>query len=375
MSAIQSLALSQFETILRKALPGVELPDNLVELMLAAMKDNERDRLNEFSLVKPTIDQINASNLKATVKLLPFMPDRVDYMMDQGRCPAIDYDGGLFLPCCAKCKDGNVYCKKHTEKPTPFGDYAERLEKWNEGLGAGTLCYTVGEKEYNEVFWGEYLMKNQITYETVRQAIKDAHLMIRIPPHDLQTRAKTKKAKGRPSEKKVLSLSLDGGEEEAAEEPVAEKKPTRVKLTPEEKKAKEEAEAAEKAAKKEKREADRKVIAERKAEEEIAKAKLAAEKAAAKAALAAEKAEAKAAGLKARPKAANPVRPASPKNAPPTLGTSLDAEYYPGDLDELTSTVDPETGNNYWYDEERNVYDANKKKVGIVNDEDEMELL
>jgi hypothetical protein len=370
MSAMQINALTEFETILRKALPGVELPSNLVELLLATMKESERDRLNDFSFVKPKIDAINKSTLKSVVKLLPFMPDRVDYMIDQGRCCAIEYDSGLFTPCCKACSDGQKYCKGHVEKPTAFGDFAERVEVWNDGLGVGTLEFEVEGKKYVESTYGEYLMDKKIAPEHVRQAIKDAGIALKLHPHDMQVRIKTKKVRGRPSEKKVQAVSLEG--EEAAEEeptaPVAEEKPKRVKLTPEEKAAKEAAEEVEKASKKEKREAERKVIAERKAEEEVQKARVQAEKAAKKAEEAAQKAADKAAGLKTKPKpkAANPVK------AP--IGTSLDSVYYDGELDELTESEDPSTGNKFWLDDGRNVYDASKKKIGTVDEEGELTI-
>ncbi len=370
--------LPQFETILRKALPNVELPSNLSELMLAAMKDIDRDSRNDFSFVKPTIDVINKSSLKTVVKLLPFMPDRINYMIDQERCCAIEYDSGLFTPCCKACVKDNKYCKGHAEKPTPFGDYAERLVAWNDGQGVGTLEYEVEGKKYVESTYGEYLLDKKIAPEQVKQALKDAGIGLRLNTHDMQVRPKTKKVRGRPSEKKVQAVSLDG-EEESAEEvveaaPVVEEKPKRTKLTPEEKAAKEAAEAKEKAEKKEKREAEKKVIAERKAEEEIIKAKEKAEKLAKKAEDAAKKAAEKAAGSKPKPKAANPVRGTSPTVEPPPLGTPLDAVFYDGDLDDLDEVEDPESGNKYWLDDARNVYDASKKKVGTVDDEGELTL-
>ncbi len=357
----------QFEVILRKALPNVEFPTNLVDLMLATMNESERDRMNIVSITKPKIDAINKSTLKSIVKLLPFMPDRIDYMIDQGRCCAIEYDSGLFTPCCKACAEGNKYCKGHVEKPTHFGDYADRVVAWNEGLGVGTLEFEVEGKKYVEATYGEYLLDKKIAPEQVKQGIKDAGITLKLNPVDMQVRPKTKKVRGRPSEKKVQAVTLDGDEAEVEEEPVPEvvvEKPKRTKLTPEEKAAKEAAEAAEKAVKKEQREAQKKVVAERKAQEEIVKAKLQADKAAAKAKAAAEKAEAKAKGLK--PKVENPVKP---------LGTSLDADYYEGDLDELTESEDPTTGTKFWLDDERNVYNANKKKIGTVDEEGELTML
>jgi hypothetical protein len=368
MSAIQINALNDFTTILRKALPGIELPSNLVQMMLDAMQESERDRLNDFSFVKPKIDTINKSTLKSVVKLLPFMPDRIDYMIDQGRCCAIEYDSGLFTPCCKTCSEGNKYCKGHAEKPTPFGDYAERLATWNEGLGVGSIELEAEGKKYVETTYGEYLLDKKIAPEQVKQALKDAGLAIRLHPHDMQVRPKTKKVRGRPSEKKVQAVALDG--EEAEEPVVVEEKPKKVKLTDEEKKEKAEREAEEKAQKKEKREAERKSIAERREQEAIVKAQIQAEKAAAKALAAAEKAVA----IKTKPKAANPVRSKSPIEPVP-IGTPLDAVYYKGDLDELTYSNDPATGGEFWLDEERNVYNADKKLIGTVDHEGEVTLI
>ena len=356
MSALQINALKEFETILRKALPGAELPENLVDLLLAAMKESERDRLNEFSFVKPKIDMILKSTLKETVKLIPFMPDRIDYMMDQGRCCMIEYDSGLFTPCCKVCVDGRKHCKGHIEKPTEFGEYEERLAVWEEGSGVGKMSVTVGDKTYNEVTYGEYLMAKKVAPEHVKQALKNAGIPLRLHPHDLQCREKTKKARGRPSEKKVESVSLDGEEtdEEPAEKEAVEK-PKRTKLTEEEK-----------AAKKEKREAERKVIAERKEAEAINKAKEAAAKAAKRAEEATQKALNAEKGIKPKPRAKNPVKQEIP------LGTSLDsAPHYEGDLEELTEAEHPETGEKFWIDENHNVYNVERKCIGKINDEGE----
>jgi hypothetical protein len=371
---MQVNALNEFVTILQKACPTVELPSNIVQLLLDTMKESDRDRLNDFSFVKPKIDTINKSTLKSVVKLLPFMPDRIDYMIGQGRCCAIEFDSGLFTPCCKACSEGNKYCKGHAEKPTPFGDYAERLVAWNEGLGVGTIEHEVEGKKYTEVTYGEYLLDKKVAPEQVKQALKDAGLAVRLHPHDMQVRPKTKKVRGRPSEKKVQAVTLDGDEEAAEAEPVVvEEKPKRVKLTDEEKKEKAEREAAEKAAKKEKREADKKVIAERREREAIVRAQLKAEKDADRAAASAEKAVA----IKNKLKAANPVRSKSPVNEPPPLGTSLDSRdiYYDGELDELTYSKDPESGSEFWLDDERNVYDADKKKIGTVDSEGEVTFL
>jgi hypothetical protein len=369
MSAIQTLAYSQFVEILRKALPNVELPDNTVELMLSVMKEGERERLTDFvgSFVMPTIDQVNSSNLKATVKHLPFMPDRVDYMMDQpGRCPAIEYAGGMFCPCCAKCKDGNDFCKDHMEKPSPFGNYAERLEQWDEGKNVGVLSYEVDGKKYKEITYGQYLMKKGLTPETVKKAIKEAHLMIKLAEHDLRVPEKIKKAQGRPSNKKVQAVDdeeRDESEEKSEEEP---KKATRVNLTAEEKKAlKAEADAAAAVAKAQKAEAaaeKKKLVEERKAAEAIVKAQKAVERA--------KQMEEKAknvleSGGKPKPKAVNPVKAASPKTAPPNLGTSLDDVYYTGSDPLEEAEADGET---IWVDNENNVYNAQKKKIGIIED-------
>jgi hypothetical protein len=367
MSAIQTAALKEFETILRKALPGVELPENLVDLLLAAMKDSERDRLNEFSFVKPKIVTILKSTLKDKVKLLPFMPDRIDYMMDQGRCCMIEYDSGLFTPCCKECVDGKKYCKGHVEKPTEFGEYEERLAIWNEGVGVGKMSVTVGDKTYNEVTYGEYLMAKKIAPEHVKKALKDAGIPLRLHPHDLQCREKPKKARGRPSEKKVEAVTLDGDEVEQSVEPVAvAEKPKRPKLSEEEKAEKKAKEEAEKAEKKAEREEKRKILAERKEAEAVVKAKEAAEKAAKKAEEAARKAENAEKGIKDKPKprARNPVKADIP------LGTSLDTKPdYEGDLDELTEAEHPDTKEKLWLDEERNIYNADRKMIGKINDE------
>jgi hypothetical protein len=369
MSSIQINALKEFETILRKALPGAELPENLVDLLLAAMKESERDRLNEFSFVKPKIDQVLKSSLKETVKLLPFMPDRIDYMIDQGRCCMIEYDSGLFTPCCKVCVEGKKYCKGHVEKPAEFGEYDERVAIWDEGMGVGKMSVTVGDKTYTEVTYGEYLMSKQVAPEHVKKAIKDAGLALRLHPHDLQCREKPKKARGRPSEKKVPSVTLDGEEAEEAPAPVV-VKAKRVSLSDEEKAEKKAKEDAEKAQKKLEREEKKKLNDEKKAAEEITKANEQARKAAEKAEKAAQKAKDAAAGIKTKPKprVANPVK----VNAP--LGTSLDLDLkpdYEGDLEELSEAEHPETKEKFWLDENHNIYNADRKKIGEINEDGE----
>jgi hypothetical protein len=368
MSAVQINALTEFETMLRKAMPGLELPSNLVEMMLATMKESERSRLNDFSFVLPTIDQINKSDLKSTVKLLPFMPDRINYMMDQGRCCAIEFDMGLFLPCCKACSEGNQFCKGHVEKPSPFGTYAERLEQWDEGRGVGTMEFTVDGEVKAEITYGEYLLKKKIAPEHVSKALKDNGIMCKLQVTDLMVRPKQKKARGRPSDKKVQAVE-DEEEAAPAEAPV---KATRVKLSDEEKAEKKAREDAEKAVKKEAREANKKIVAERKAAEEIVKAQKRAEKLEAQLEAQRLKAEALAKGEKPVKAVKPKTKTESPSSSPSPLGTSLDTEYYQGDLDELTHTVANDT--EYWISEDNCVYDASKMKVGVVGDEGELEL-
>jgi hypothetical protein len=385
MSAVQINALTEFETILRKALPSVELPSNLVELMLAAMKDSERDRLNDFSFVKPKIEQIMKSSLKDTVKLLPFMPDRIDYMIDQGRCGAIEFDFGLFTPCCKACVSGEHFCKGHMEKPSPYGTYEERLLSWDDGHGVGNLSFTIRDEAKDkdeikeEITYGEYLLKKKISPEKVKQALKETGLFLRLHPHDMQVRDKPKKARGRPSEKKVQAVTLDGEEESSgSESPEVKPKPVKVRLSPEEKAAAVlEAEKV-KEQKRLEREEKKKLLEIRKQEEAIIKTQQQAEKLAAKAAeklrQAEEKAAAKAAGTKPKPKGRKVAATDAPTQEVPPLGTSLDAIYFDGDLEELEESEGPD-GTKFWYDDERNVYDASKKKVGTINDEGDLVLL
>lgn len=373
MSAIDFAMFTEFQVLLRVAMPSLELPENFVDMMCRAKDEMKKDRDNVSSTpVRPKYDLIMKSDFTDTVKSLPFAPDRLDYGIEDGRCDQIEFDGGLFLPCCAKCGEGMTSCKKHLEKPTVYGNYAQRCVGWDGGMGIGSLCYEIDiEKEgvvskqtKNEITYGEFLMKKQITLDAVKKAIKDSGFMFRINPLDLIVRGKPKKVRGRPSDKKVKSVDDEASDSEEVE--IVKPKVSRTKLTEDEK--------AQKAVNL----ADRKAAAEQaKTEKALITARAKEDKA--------EKAVAEKA-TKPKPKPERAVR--SPKSSPPPIqGTSLDAPLYApldapstdfdGDLSTLTEFSVENNGEEvtYWHDDDRNVFDASKKKIGVIGEEGDLELL
>jgi hypothetical protein len=368
MSVIDAFAranLMQFESILRKALPDTKFPSNLVDLLWDAMKDNDSGRtvMSNGTFVKPTWAMLHGGVKKIA---FPFMPDRIDYEISKGHCSMIVENHGMFTPCCKKCKDGKTHCDVHLAKPTPFGEYEDRLEQWADGENVGKLSYEIETdgktKVINEVTFGEYLHEKGLTVDEVRQMVKDAHITLKFSPHDLEIRPKIKKSKGRPSAKKVKD-SDDG--EEITEEVEAEKPK---KLSEEEKAIKKAEEERLKAEKKAQREAEKVIRDEKKAAEEIEKAKKRAEKLEKQLADAKEKAD--------KPKKKLPPPPRK------QIGTSLDCldpvdaeltkELYEGDL----STLDEfeADGITYYSDEDRNVYNADRKKVGVIDEDGDLVL-
>ncbi len=360
MSDIESITranTAQFIAILNKAVPGVSLPPNVVDLMVNEILGKEKTRVNDMTFIRPTIDDVKSKLHGTALKLLPFMPDSIDYMMDDGRCPAIEYEHGLFLPCCKKCADGNSFCRTHLDKPIHFGTYKERLAVW-DSMEAGKLMFEAPygkegkTKMYSEVTFGEYLINTaNIDIEEAKRIIKmDAKLMVRLNERDLKIRPKTKKASGRPSTKKVISLDDDDEEVAAEEEP---KPVRRTKLTDEER-----AERAKKAEEeKETKRIEKEAKDEAKRLEKVAKLKAEAE--------ALERGE-KISKSKPKPKTRNPVKEET-------------REKFEGDADSLNEIeyeVDDRTEKYFLDSETSKVYDTNLFKVGILvtTEDDDQEI-
>lgn len=369
MSVIDAFAranLMQFESILRKALPDTKFPSNLVDLLWEAMKDNDSGRtvMSNGTFVKPTWAMLHGGVKKIA---FPFMPDKIDYEISNGHCSMIVENHGMFTPCCKKCKDGKTHCEVHIAKPTPFGEYQERLEQWANGENVGKLSYEIetddGKKKViNEVTFGEYLHEKGHTVDEIRQMVKDAHITLKFSPHDLEIRPKIKKSKGRPSTKKVKGS--DDEEETAAEE----EKPK--KPTEEEKAIKKAEEERLKAEKKAQREAEKVIREEKKAAEEIEKAKKRAEKLEKQLAEAKEKAEKPKKKVPPPPKVNKPI--GTSLDGPKPEDAELSKELYEGELNTLEEFE--ADGVTYYNDAKRNVYNADRIKVGIIDEEGDLIL-
>lgn len=342
MSAIQLNAINEFLAILRKAVPDIVLPENTTDLMISSMQNTEQTG------VKMKIDHVLKS-LKSVngVKLLPFSPISIDYMMDT-RCCALELDSCLFTPCCKSRAEGQ-FCKEHI-KGTKYGTYEDRLKEWNDGNGIGTYSVEVDGTTYTECTYGEYLAKKGISYEQVQDDLRRAGLPIRIEQRNLEIRRRVNKSRGRPAEKKVEVVDETSTSENSSDEDriqTIEPKDVKSKISEEiqddenrqNKSEDKKTKASQKAEKVQKKEEEKKLFDERKAVEKVAKEKLATEKAV----------------TKSRVK----------------KGTSLDKpfELYSGELSELDEAEHPETEESVWIDNARNVYDATKKKIGTIDEE------
>jgi len=300
--------VAQFVQILRETLPDVTFPDNLTEMMWETMTGKEEERTLR---VKTSI-----LHLKKFPYELPFMPDAIDYKIGEGCCGDIVFAKGLFTPCSKSTKEGECKCKAHTETPSIFGTYEERLVTWDEGRGIGKMA-VISEKTYKESTYGEYCKHASITSDIVRTALRRENVSLQIDPRNYEVRTKEKKVRGRPT-KNLVETHSDSDSEEQEQEKVEEKQE-----------------------KQEKVEEKVEVKPEAKSEEKVKQPR-----------------------KKAAPK---------PRKA---KGTSLDGELvredYEGELEDLEEYVndlnDGDDGKTYWIYNDEKVYNAEKKWVGTVKD-------
>jgi len=302
--------VAQFVQILRETLPDATFPDNLTEMMWETMTGKEEERTLR---VKTSI-----LHLKKFPYELPFMPDAIDYKIGEGCCGDIVFAKGLFTPCSKSTKEGECKCKAHTETPSIFGTYEERLVTWDEGRGIGKMA-VIGEKTYKESTYGEYCKHASITSDIVRMALRRENVNLQIDPRNYEVRTKEKKVRGRPTKNLLESHSESDSEEEKVEV---------VKEKVEEKQEK----------------VEEKV--EVKSEEKVKEKKETKKKA--------------------------PPKPRKKE----AKGTSLDGELvredYEGELEDLEEYVndlnDGDDGKTYWIYNDEKVYNAEKKWVGTVKD-------
>jgi hypothetical protein len=99
------LAITQFQLLaveaLKKDKNGIELPENLVDLMYQTMCER----------VGEPVQQVSVRDILCSEIPLPFMPNLIDYKIGKGCCDEIVKKDGLFVPCSHHCEENK--CAKH----------------------------------------------------------------------------------------------------------------------------------------------------------------------------------------------------------------------------------------------------------------------
>jgi len=146
---------------------------------------------------------------------LPYLPNLINYAAG---CQALRKCDGLYVPCGAKCTEGESFlcltCEKHAAK---FGVVEDRGEPGN---------YTDPEDK-REITYGTWLQKHEKTIEDVNSAIQEAGFTFEIPASYLAVNAKrvVKHKPGRPrSRLEVTEDSDSDSESESEAEPEPEPK-------------------------------------------------------------------------------------------------------------------------------------------------------
>jgi hypothetical protein len=211
--------LSQNVSVLRetmkktKTLSGVELPENLVDLMYETMSAQGGEPVQLVSVRDVMLSEIP----------LPFMPDRIDYKIGKGCCDEIVKCDGLFVPCSKQCDVDK--CAKHLKTPTGFGNYWDRHAAWSKNE---LYCVVipekevkgaiVKEKEIKEKSYGTYLHSKKLDSVAVTEELSKWGVSLQLDPSLFRAPAKPlKKSRGRKAEKKVASTESDDESEKSEE--------------------------------------------------------------------------------------------------------------------------------------------------------------
>ncbi len=228
------LAISQNVAVLMdtmkktKSLNGIELPENLVDLMYETMAGE-------------AVQRVSVRDILPCKYPLPFMPDRVDYKIGMGCCDEIVNCGGLFVPCSKQCDDKK--CAKHLKTPSGCGDYWDRYEAWNKKEAYCVVIkentkivkekeVVVKEKQLKEKSYGEYVKGKGLDSVEIKAELAKWGVDIVLDPALFVAPVVLKKKRGRKEEKKIKSADSeesesesDKSETEKAEKPKAKKAP------------------------------------------------------------------------------------------------------------------------------------------------------
>jgi hypothetical protein len=222
---MMKFALSQNVAVLRetmkktKSLSGVELPENLVDLMYETMTAQGGE----------TVQLVSVRDVLYSAIPLPFMPDRIDYKIGKGCCDEIVKCDDLFVPCSKQC-DGDK-CAKHLKTPTGLGNYWDRHAAWSkhelycvvipEKEVKGAI---VKEKELKEKPYGTYLHSKKLDSVAVTEELSKWGVSLQLDPSLFRAPAKPlKKSRGRKAAKKVASTESDDENESEKSESESEK--------------------------------------------------------------------------------------------------------------------------------------------------------
>jgi hypothetical protein len=209
------LAISQFKLIASQALKkdksGIELPENLGDLMWETMCEN----------VGEPVQLVSVRDILCCEIPLPFMPNLIDYKIGKGCCDEIVYKkDNLFVPCSHHCEGAK--CAKHLKERSGCGDYWDRYTAWQK---KELYCVTIGEKELKEKSYGAYLHSKRLNSDMVMDELNRWGIHLRMNPELFRAPPKpAKKNRGRKTELKVESADSDSESESEPEEPEVEPK-------------------------------------------------------------------------------------------------------------------------------------------------------
>jgi hypothetical protein len=152
--------------------------------------------------VKPSgVSKIPSNMLKKIKAQLPYLPDIINYM----GCPALKPCGGLYVPCGGKQADEEQFCATCSKHAAKFGTLADR--------GAPGTYTDPNDK--HEISYGTWLAKNDMKIEEVYAELTSAGFTFEIPAEQLAVnakRAEPKRRPGRPGVVKKTKVNSDGSE-------------------------------------------------------------------------------------------------------------------------------------------------------------------
>ena len=182
--------------------------------------------LEEILWTKIQAQPVTSSGLKIPVSVIrkalkkskiefPYMPSVINYNIG---CTALKVNGGLYIPCCAKCAENSDFCAACEKHEAKYGVLSDR----------GEIGTYVDPSDKHETSYGTWLSMNGFTIEDVTAALKEEGFEVNIPRECLTVNSKRitkekKSRKGRPksTKKEVVEDSSDEAEEseEAVEPP------------------------------------------------------------------------------------------------------------------------------------------------------------